>query len=478
MKHFAFFPSHLEPGQVELGRRLEATGYRVFWIMLNTYDCHWLVRLGVLPERILNLTIRPTHHYSDAEVEAGLIRIEQGRPPFVNDIVEMDRRLRLKDDREARRFLVHCEARLTAFLTANQIEFVSNGRDTAPHLVCVKVCERLGLSAVVPTAVRYPDNCFGFCAGFRESEFLPLGRTEERHLAEAREILRVFRADKPVGEISLFERRNARFLRRMPQDLMRWGSLAYRASFDAGNDIGRYSVWQLLEMFMVRRARAFHVGLGGVFQSPPAGRPYVLYGMQMQPESSIDVLASFAADQRNLISLIAKSTPQPYEVLIKPHPDHVGGVARRELMAIRRIPGVTLIPPGMNSHDLIRRAAIVMTPAGSMAFEAGMFGVPAIVFADEFFKRLPGVHYCRYAAQLQELIPAILSSPAAPDDDGIVRFLADLLARSFKGRITNYLGPYTEREIDTYIEGYNAAFDYARRNAAPLPCGPQRLDAR
>jgi hypothetical protein len=469
MQVLAFLPSHLEPGQFTLAQRMERAGFRVLWITHTTFDKHWLTQLGAEPERILDTTMPAKLAFSQEEIQERLLRLEGGEQPFINDIIEMDRRLRRKSREFAQTYLVYIEKVLTEFLTRNDIQFVSNGRDTALHLACHKICQRIGIASVVPTILRIPDNRFGFCAGFQEAEFVRLSEVTDHHLAEAKQIVRRFRGEKSLSETSVFERRNTRYSRRILPDVGRFLTLAYRASYCVGDDVGRYSVPQLFRMYCRKRLTALQLKIAPVSE-PTGGKPYILYALQMQPESSIDVLASHVADQRNLISLIAKSTPCSHDVYVKPHPEFVGGVLRKDLVAIRRIPGVRLVSPDLDSHRLIMGAAIVLTPTGTMAMESSFFGVPSIIFGKEFFRTLPGVHYCEASNELTNLIPKLIAAGHEERLDEIADFLARHLASSFTGRVTNYLGPYSEEELATLVTAYSIVYERFNASRTALAC--------
>lgn len=462
MRHFAFFPSHLEPGQYLLSQRLEQAGFKIFWIMQTTSDKEWLVRLGAHPDDILVTFPAKELQYSDLETDERLKRLENDETPFINDIIAMDRRLRYKNDYDARRYLAHGEKVITDFLLSRGVQFVSNGRDTALHLACHKICQRLGISAVVPTVIRVPDGRWGFCNGHTISKFIELGAVTSQHLREAEQLVDDF-TNKPIVPLSsIYERKNKQsFLKRLPKDFVRWFSLTRRGLSDIGNDIGRYSSVQLLRMAINRRWNAVQTRRAGLFD-PVGTRPYIFYPAHMQPESSIDVLGSHVSNQFNLVSVIAKSTPCTHDIYVKPHPDDLGGRSRAELLAFKKIPGVRLISPYVKSSDLIRGASLTLTLTGTVAMESSFFCVPSITFVETFFSTMPHVCYCRSLSDLPDLIPHLLNLPPRENKEENIRFVAHLLANSFEVRFTNYLGPYTEKELETLVHAYSVIYDRLR----------------
>lgn len=459
-KGFAFVSSSFEYtcGVLPVARMLEQRGYEVHWISFRGYERHWLMRNGVAPARILDtLATFDPKGSAAAEVIQSLTRLENGSPPHANDIILMDRLLKRKPDEFGYAYLAHLERSLSEYFLRHDIRFVSAGRDTALQLVCAKVCERLGIASVVPTAVRLPDDRYGFCLGHTENEFVRFRTADEADRANARDFLRLFRETKPVPHNVLVERRNNSFLLRVPRDVGLYGSFFVRGLHDLGNDYTRYSLRQLFGMYLRRRLNALHVSLAPPFE-PLGDRPFVIYAYHMQPESSVDVLASYVSDQPALIRQIARSLPATHELYVKPHQDHVGGLSRAELLELKRIPGVRLISPFVPSHALMLRSQAILTLTGTMAFQGALHGVPSIIFAQQFFRTLPGVHYCASPLDLPALFSRVLSQPKVNHDAEIVEFLAQQIANSFVGRVSPYVTEFTETEITGLVNAYATAY--------------------
>jgi hypothetical protein len=460
-KHLAFVSSSFEytRGIFPVAQRLEQRGYTVSWISFRGFEHKWLRKNGVRSERILD-TFSGVREgmYSDTEVDERLARLENGTPPFINDVILMDRLVKRKPDGFARAYLAHIERRLTAFLLDNNVTLVSAGRDTALQISCAKICHRLRIPSVVPTVTRIPEDRFGFCVGFRDDEFVRMGAPTADDRLAARDLLRTFRAEKPIPATILVERKNNQFLRRIPKDFRLWFQAARRGASDRGNDFTRYTLAQLLRMYARRRFHALHVKLAPMFE-PTASRPFVLYAYQMQPESSVDVLANAFSDQMALITQIARAVPSTHDLYVKPHPDHVGGLSRGTLLKLKALPGVRLIDPFQRSHDLMLRSSLVATPSGTMAFEAALHGVPSIVFCEPFFAKLPTVTHCDSPEALPRLIRGLITNPPARDDGPVEEFLAQLLADTFPGRVTDYFGPFVETEVAKMIDVYDLLYD-------------------
>jgi hypothetical protein len=456
----AFLSSSFEytTGILPLVRRLERRGHLVHWISFRRHEYAWLRAQGVPASQILDTIAALESPIEEQEIESRLARLENGQPPYARHIAAMDRLVRRKPFAFTRRYLAHIERAVTEFLVSRGVTLVSGGRDTALQIATSKVCQRLGIRFVVPTAVRLPDDRYGFCPGYTEAQFVHLRPAQRADRQAALAYLQAFREQRPVPSAVLFEARHNRFLRRLPLDVKLMATFAYRGLQDRGNDFTRYTVSQLAAMYVRRRWNALTVSIAPPF-TRPGTRPFVLYAYQMQPESGIDVLAAVYSDQVALVRQLARAVPATHDFYVKPHPDHVGGLSRGAMQEIATIPGVTLIDPFANGRALMHKASLIVTPSGTMAYEGALFGIPSIILADEFFARLPLIHRCRSTEAFAELIPRLLASPPAQDDEAVLAFLADLFANSFVGRVTSYLGPLTDEELSMMASAYAQLID-------------------
>jgi hypothetical protein len=457
---FAFASSSFEytHGALPLARKLEEHGYTVHWISFRGHERHWLLKQGVSPAHILDTlaTFDPRRHTGDNLIRS-LKRLENGSPPYVNDIILMDRLLRRKPDQFGYAYLAHLDEVVSDYLVRNDIRFVSNGRDTALQVACAKICARLGIISVVPTGIRLPDHRYGFCPGHTEEEFVQFRIAGEPERSQAREFLKLFRETKPIPHYVLLERRNNRFLRRIPKDVRLYGAHFLRGLRDLSNDYTRYSLARLFAMYLRRRLNALHLSMAPPFE-PVGTQPFVIYAYHVQPESSVDVLASYVSDQPALIRQIARALPASHELYVKPHQDHLGGLSRRELVTLKKIPGVRLVSPYLQSHELMLRSSAILTLTGTMAFQGALHGVPSIIFAPQFFKSLPGVHYCTSPVELPTLFARVLSRPKVDDDAQLVDFLAQQIANSFIGRYVPYMSAFSESEVTGLVDAYDTAY--------------------
>jgi hypothetical protein len=225
-------------------------------------------------------------------------------------------------------------------------------------------------------------------------------------------------------------------------------------------------------MYFRRRWNLLRIRLARPFEEA-GGKPFALYTLHMQPEASIDVFGSYYANQLTLVRQIAQSLPITHELYVKGHPDDIDGKALQYYEELRRISAVRLIHPNIDSRELLRKAAVVITISGTIAFEAGLMQVPAITFAQNFFNVLPGVIYCDSPKRLPGLLTKIFAERDDAKKDGtpeILGFLARLHASTFPGQIDGYMRPFSRMDLRNLLIAYNTIIELRCVRATVIDC--------
>ncbi|HLM66653.1 MAG TPA: hypothetical protein VK358_03955, partial [Longimicrobium sp.] len=399
-------------------------------------EAEWLRRRGVPAERVLDTSRVP----GDADPQVlseELAVLEAAGAPRMRDVVMMDRHLRREEWEFALRYLGTVNREVTRFLEERGIELVSTLPDTALQILSLWIARGLGIPAVVPTPLRYPLARFGFCPSHEPASFVPIRPVEAGDREEARRVVDEFRAGRvavvtgsPLGALGAVVAalpRQVAFFRQM----VRW------ARHDGGQRHHRWTLGDIGAMYVRKRFNLVRMRAGLRYQTRQGPRPFVLYAVHVQPESSIDVYGAFFANQLELVTHIARSTPATHDLYVKIHLGDMGEQALGFYRALQRIPGVVLIGPEVPARALVERAAVVFTVSGTMAMEAGMLGRPAVTFGRMFFNALPTVHYCPSPPQLPALVSRLLAEGPARDPlPEIVEAMAAMLASSFAGQFT------------------------------------------
>lgn len=165
----------------------------------------------------------------------------------------------------------------------------------------------------------------------------------------------------------------------------------------------------------VSETRIFHRGIDGTKRS-------VYFPLHVQPEFTTDVRAPFHANQLALIEGVSKAVPVGYQVLVKEHPGMRGERRLRYYEELKKLHNVRLLSPCLDSHNLIRKSDVILTIAGSSAWEAILYEKPVIAFGPLCYGFCELAYHCENIAEL----PGVLSKALerfTPNYDLLLKFV-------------------------------------------------------
>ena len=136
---------------------------------------------------------------------------------------------------------------------------------------------------------------------------------------------------------------------------------------------------------------------------------FIYFPLQLEPERSTLIPATFYTNQLDVITNIAKSIPIDFQLLVKEHPmQKIKGW--REISfykSIMELPNVKLIHPSIPNDEMLKKCSLAITIAGTTGLEAALYKKPCIIFADTNYSYLPSVYRLR---SLEDLPNAIRES--------------------------------------------------------------------
>jgi capsule polysaccharide export protein KpsC/LpsZ len=86
------------------------------------------------------------------------------------------------------------------------------------------------------------------------------------------------------------------------------------------------------------------------------------------------------------VEQLAGSVPKGFMLYVKEHPAAVGGHSVARLKQLLLLRNVRLLHPRLNSYDIIRNSACVVTINSKVGFEAIMQQKPVVVLGKSFYK--------------------------------------------------------------------------------------------
>lgn len=127
--------------------------------------------------------------------------------------------------------------------------------------------------------------------------------------------------------------------------------------------------------------------------------PYIICGLQYQPEKSTCPLGGNFVDQIFMVELLSYCLPQGWKIYVKEHPSQFVSTYTRYgecrdryfYSRLNNIKNVELVTLAYDSFSLIDKAHCVASVGGTICWEGVARGVPALSFADTWFAGCEGV---------------------------------------------------------------------------------------
>ena len=177
-------------------------------------------------------------------------------------------------------------------------------------------------------------------------------------------------------------------------------------------------------------------------------KKYAMYFLHIQPEVSVDGMAFDYQDQENTLRNILASLPADMHLVVKEHSPMLGFRPTEAYSQLVHMPGIIIADPHEDSHQLITHASVVVTLTGTVALEAVLYGIPAIVLGSIYFDNFNGIYKPENSGELKKLLSNADELAGATEADAL-RALGSILRASVPGRPP--LGAsWTLREVDDF----------------------------
>ncbi len=291
-----------------LAQRLDEAGHEVFWLSPNRRWAKWLYGHGVAMDRVLDITAYGPEWQRSPEPSAddrALLRaLEQANGWSIYDLILMDELLRRRSSDYAVKYLAVCARETDLFLQQKRIEIVFAEQTWAFELLTGQVCGRLRIPFLRPVSVRIPDGRFAFFGSRYEKQMLRIGEPSDEDRAQARSFVESYRSRPIPPAYMKINRSVLRF------DWSRTRLLIKHVRDLAGDPFDETSLrpLPLVGKYLVMAARVPRNGWLAPFTEPvlPPPRPFVLFTLHLQPESTIDVMGSPYCNQIEIVRAIVR----------------------------------------------------------------------------------------------------------------------------------------------------------------------------
>jgi lipid A disaccharide synthetase len=148
-------------------------------------------------------------------------------------------------------------------------------------------------------------------------------------------------------------------------------------------------------------------------------------------------------------------------LLVKLHKSDADNYSRRQLDRLRRVPGVELVSPFVQSREFIEQSSLVITIQGTIGTEATLLGKPVIVFGESNLVQFPSVESVGAIHDLPRLVrKQLLRQP--PAREAIIRALVSHLSVYLPGRLNDWEVASTAEELDALANQFRVLRSYVQ----------------
>ncbi len=432
----------------EIAQQLQAENIRIFWITTNEFWTRFLVVNGVSRDNILQLIYDPSDFLDEAAsavLRKEITRCESTSDLSINQVLLMDRFLGEKPRADINEYIYIYYSEIKRFLQEKKVSRVFAEPTNANDLITYMICRELGISYISPRDMRYPPKRLVFFDGYQQEEILH--RPDKPDGIDGSELIEKFAQKKPTPYY--FDKLN-RMKIVYPGKIARSAIKRMKLKrLVTGRSLTHYDAWGRIKLTTGRTRNSFymrHLCRYSRFDSLQ-GR-LAFFGLHVQPENSIDVLGSYVSDQLKLIKDIRRALPFDVTLVIKEHPNCLGMRNPKFFRELRKIPNVKLVRHDISTFELYRKVSLVLTVSGTVAYEAGLLGIPAVTFSPMYFGGLSSVQYCADLAGLKDLASRLLDG-FERDVEADSAFMTSLAAKSYDAY---WADPYFD---DTVLESDN-----------------------
>lgn len=416
--------------------------YECYWITTNEVWTNYLVEKGVSREKILELIYSSSDFLESSEKEALLARLledELKSDISVFQSVLMDRFLTYSNRSDLAEYVFLYYRDMVRWIENNDIHLVFGEPTAFNELLLYTICKARGVIFTSPNHMRYPSDRVVFTIGYLKERLVELKNIEDRE--QGKEYLEKFKANrKPPSYFTINNNTKTLDLSRILKSV---ANRIRQRSKGPTNHLTHHPLKERIAYNFRKLANSFI--LLKVHSYPKIEEiktRKAFYGIHVQPENSIDVIASYFSDQLKLIKDIRRALPFDYTLIIKEHPNKLGAKPMRFYKEIRKIPGVTVLHPLASAFEILEVSDLVFTVSGTIAYEAGLLGKPAIMFSPLYFNKLSTIIYCENISDLRFAIQSAMTLEQNVEADKKV--LEDLFENSHEGYWTD---PYTDPNV-------------------------------
>ena len=439
---------------------LDRQKYNIFWITTNELWSNYLYEQGVRKDNLLELVYGEDDFLEQEKKEylkKEIIGLESSCNLNIYQCLQMDQHISQNPRHDIEEYVYLYYKNIKNFLVENNVTHVFAEPTNFNELITHMICEKMGIKFLSPKTMRYPDDRLIIAKGYSYEKIIDL---ESSNDLSGRELLERFEKKNEVP--SYFKINNSRKILSWKGILTNIKNRVKQKSEASGNHLTYHPIKNRVKFVLNRYFNSINLKRRLNYSKiNQIDGKLAYYSLHAQPEYSIDVVGSYFSNQLKLIKDIRRALPFDFTLIVKEHPNVLGIRPFSFFKEIQDIPGVKLVNPMTSSFEIYKYCDVVLTVSGTTAYEAGLLGIPAIMFAPVYFNELSSVRYCDNISNLKDLIQEFVIN-FQRDIEADIEYLDKLLSHSFQAY---WLDPFTDlsvldgKNISKLAEAFERAID-------------------
>jgi hypothetical protein len=424
---------------IAVGSELARRGEDVFFVMTRDEYVNKALAAGFNRNRILWLkrddAVRARFSQQDIDL---LESYEHATGERVRSFILMDRFMRSERPDWAMQYCRYVFLSLLKFFEENSIGVVSGQPDNIPDLLATMILKFRGGKYAAPFEFRLPEKRFVLWdSAIEQTPHVTGAKSPEdvtdEELESARRLRQLVLGGMKPRVLSRDQqpRIGLSYFRRLTRGFF------YRALIVSRHDVYMYNfrsiIFDLKFHMIALNYRLTRILWKWIFEQGDGNERFVLFTLNYMPEHTIDVEAPYFVSAIETVRNMTRSLPSGVSLYVKEHPNALGIRSPAELFRIKRLPGVRLIDPFVDSHSLIKAAEAVVTLSGTASLEAAIYGKRTILLSDIFIKNFSTCEQGQAPWQVGDML---LRKPAREySEERDLRYLAWLYSNSHPGTV-------------------------------------------
>ena len=409
-----------------IAAKLESDGHEIFWLVQNP---------------MFEPNIGQTHVVPFPKQRKSPVRLDgESFPDF--EKLRTDRAIRYfgKSDHHH----AHYKASISKILAAIEPDMIFGETTQFHELITIAIARQRGIFYAAPSATRYPPERVTFQIYDQLDPFGGSGKSLANEAAE--EMLDAINTRRLVPS---YMRASSRSAARRKLSLL-GDKIRVVTGWLAGERFVTPSPIKKISLEKRQRRLRDQWERCAVAEVPRDldSRPWVLYAIQMQPESNIDVWGFPWNDQTAIIREAADALGAiGGKLVVKPNPKSKYELEQALCQLVAEHPHIVALAHGSKMSDVFPRATAVMSVTGTVILEAILAGKPVGVIGDHAMARYEGATALSRPSEIAQMVLDLPSTgqPARPTTAGI-RLLNMIHSASYPGILFD---PLNQPEFNT-----------------------------